>query len=182
MQRFEAIPSLPPGERMGALFNQAVAARALLERAWDHSTAFQGIELLPTDTPSRGQCGVSGLWYSSFLVDQSVNARLVEGKIYVANKAGDDHVWVEVDGIADEPLVVDLTSDQYQTVFGTKVHVGTYADSTATVGRYTPEASFHPYNVPMRKLLARYALLEENITQVPKRYHLQISGKRSQIF
>ena len=173
MHKFENIGSLEPARRPGELFRQAIAVRAMLEKAWDSTTVYQGITVTEQDPVSRGQCGISSAWLGRFLQDQGVDARFVEGKIYVKNKEGDDHVWVEARNVADEPLVVDLTSDQYATIFGTTVHMGVYSDSQSIIGKYTPEASFDPYHLPHKKLMTRFALLEQNIASLPRRHRIQ---------
>ena len=175
MHKIENIGSLEPARRPGELFRQAVAARAMLEQAWDSSTAYQGITLTDQDPASRGQCGVSSVWFGRFLQNQGVETRFVEGKIYVKNKEGDDHVWVEVLGISEQPILVDLTSDQYATIFGSTVHMGQYGDSDQVVGRYTPEQHFDPSHLPHKKLMARFALLEQNIAALPRRHRLSLA-------
>ncbi len=163
----------PSTNSYAALVEYVLSARTMLERVWDDRTAFQGITLQPDDVISRGQCGVSSVWLSRYLLGQGFNAVYTEGKIHIPNDKGDDHVWVEVHGVADEPLVVDLTSDQYQTPWGSPMHVGLYADSSEIIGNYTPEYYFNPYEIPRKKLLARYAILEENIARLPRRYQLR---------
>ncbi len=152
------------------LFEAAIQARNLLEKAWSPETAFQGIDLAPDDPPSRGQCGVSALWLARHLCKQGVDAHFTEGKIYL-DGLEDEYVWVEARRAGTQPLVVDLTSDQYQTPNRTTVHVGNYNSGPGTIGRYEPAHYFSPLEVPRRKLLARFAILEENIArQQPSRY------------
>jgi hypothetical protein len=174
MQHLRNIIDLPTPQRSGELFRHGLAARSLLERAWDSSTAYQGITLQLDDPASRGQCGVSSLWLAQYLEAQGLNALFTEGAIHLRDNAGDDHVWVEVQDIASEPLVLDITSDQYGSVLGTPVHLGTYSDSTETIGHYTVVDQFRPHEVPRKKLLARFALLQERITHVPRKYQLDI--------
>lgn len=168
----QRIIDLPSERRPGEVFRHAMAARAMLERAWSAETAFQGIALTEDDVAPRGQCGVSSLWLARYLNRQGLDVSFTEGRIHLLSGEGDEHVWVEVRGIADEPLVVDLTSDQYQSELGTSVHMGMYANDYETVGRYTPDQQLSPDNVPRRKLLARYAILEQNIARLPRRYRL----------
>lgn len=160
----------PKPNRYLELAQIAMSTRTMLEHAWSPETAYQNITLQPTDTKSRGQCGVSSLWLSRHLVDQGFDAIFTEGKIHIPNDKGDDHVWVEVRGVADEPVVVDITSDQYQTVWGSAFHIGPYEDGNGVIGHYTPEWYFDPDEVPRKKLLARYAILENNIAKLPRRY------------
>lgn len=157
-----------------ALFEHALAARAMLERAWSDETAYQNIALQPGDPTSRGQCGVSSVWLSRYLLDLGFNAKFTEGLIYVASSTGNEHVWVEVQDELDERLVVDIASDQYQSPLGTAVHVGTYADTTETIGRYAPEQYFDPTNIPRKKLMGRYAILESNIANLPRRHRIRV--------
>jgi len=172
MPQIENIGSLELPRRPGETFRQAIAVRAMLEKAWDSRTAYQGITLADNDPISRGQCGVSNVWFGRFLQQQGVDTRFVEGKIYVKNhQVGDDHVWVEAHGISEQPLIIDITSDQYATIFGTPVHMGQYGDD-GIIGRYTPEQSFDPSHLPHKKLMARFALLEQNIASLPRRHRL----------
>jgi hypothetical protein len=174
MPKFERLSTFPLDRQPGELFRQSMAARAMLERVWDDRTAFQGITLQPDDVPSRGQCGVSSVWYARHLEAQGIDARVTEGKIYVRRfETGDDHVWVEVHDVTETPLIIDLTSDQYRTPFGATVHMGTYDNSDGIVGKYTPEVQFLPYEVPRKKLMARFALMQENIAHLPRRQQLR---------
>lgn len=176
MPRFEKLSTISPEYRPGELFRQVLAARAMLENVWNPQTAFQGITLQADDVSSRGQCGVSSVWLSRHLEAQGVDARLTEGKIYVRNfEHGDDHVWVEVHAVADTPLIIDLTSDQYQTAFGTTVHMGVYNGEYGVVGKYTPEVQFSPQDIPRKKLMARYGLLLNSIDHLSR--HLQVTIK-----
>ena len=172
LRRHQRIAELPAERRTGEVFRHAMAARAMLERAWSAETAFQGITLTEDDVVSRGQCGVSSLWLARHFDAQGLDASFTEGKIHLLSGEGDEHVWVEVRGVADEPLVVDLTSDQYRSVLGASVHMGMYADSHETIGRYTPERRLSPDTVPRSKLLARYAILEQNIARLPRRHRV----------
>lgn len=174
MAKLESIANREPDYRFGALVQHAIAARVMLECAWSRETAFQGIKLQPDDRPSRGQCGVSSLWFARHLQSQSVESLFTEGKIHLRSDVSDDHVWVEVRGIGEDPLVVDLTSDQYRSPLGTATHIGSYAEEAQTIGCYTPETHLSPDEVPRRKLLARFALLEQNIAQLPRRRQLRV--------
>lgn len=98
-----------------ALFQHALDVREMLERAWTNETAYQGIILQPDDPKSRGQCGVSSVLLSRYLLGMGYKTKFTEGLIYVANGEGDEHVWVEVQNEDEEPLVVDITSDQYNS-------------------------------------------------------------------
>lgn len=173
MNRLSRIDTLPKSYQGGEVFRHALATRAMLERVWDETTAFQGITLRPDDVPSRDQCGVSTLWLARHLLDQGVETRFVEGKIHLLSGNGDDHVWVEA-RLNDTPTVIDLTSDQYQSILGTSVHMGQYGSEADTIGRYTPEQYLDPYDVPRRKLMARYALLEQKIAMLPRRHRLRV--------
>lgn len=170
MPKLERIPIGEPGRPIGALFRHALAARTMLEKAWDDQTAYQGIELTPQDVPSRGQCGVSAVWLGRHLVNQGVDAYFTEGAMNLNGRA-DEHVWLEVRNIGTEPQVVDITSDQYRTIHGTSVHVGAYTDEH--IGGYYPRAYFSPFDLPHKKLMARYALLELNISRLPRRHRLR---------
>jgi len=156
-------------DRFLVLTELSLSARRLLEQAWTCETAFQNITILADDAPSRGQCGVSSLWLSRLLVDRGFDAVFTEGKISIPNDMSDEHVWVEVCDEEQKPLVVDLTSDQYKTVWGSPVHIGEYENGRTITGGYTPERRFHPYDVPRKKLLGRLALLEESITELKTR-------------
>ena len=85
----------------------------------------------------------------------------------------EEHVWVEVRlGLV---AVADLTSDQYMTTNRTRVHVGVYNSGPGTIGSYEPLERFDPYQVPRKKLLARYAILEANIASLPWWYRRRVS-------
>lgn len=170
MPKIEPIPLGDADRALPSLFRHALAARTMLEKVWDDKTAFQGIELQPEDTPSRGQCGVSSVWFSRHLAKQGVEAYLTEGYMAI-NDFTDEHVWVEVRGLGPEPYVTDLTSDQYRTIHGTTVHVGQYGDEL--VCNYRPQEYFDPFTIPHKKLMARYALLESKIAQLPRRHRLR---------
>ena len=171
MPRVEAIPFDNPERSVPVLFEHALVARTMLQRVWSPKTACEGIELHTDDMPSRGQSGVSSLWLARHLVDQGVDAKFIEGMIDLPSQ-NEDHVWVEVHGLTSEPLVVDLTSDQYRNPHGTRVHLGMYGDSP--VGSYQPVDRHEPYDVKRRKLLARYALLKDSIVALPARHRIQV--------
>lgn len=166
------LDTLHSQNRQAALFDRALAARALLEtKGWTRETAYQGIEIYPDDPISRGQCGVSSVWLARALHEVGFDAVFTEGKIYVADHVnGSEHVWVEVRNVGDEPLVVDITSDQYKSPLGSPVHVGVYMDDSEIIGRYTPESYCDPYEVPRKKLMGRYAILEANIIKSSQWY------------
>lgn len=169
--RFLPDKTAPEKNTYAYLFEYALATREFLEQhAWSNETAYQDIVLSSHDTASRGQCGVSSLWLARSLAKQGFNSMFTEGKIHIPNNKGNDHVWVEVRDAIEEPLVIDITSDQYQTVWGSPVHVGVYAEYNEVVGRYTPEQYFQPDNIPRKKLLGRYALLEAEIDRLPRRH------------
>ena len=179
MPKFESLGSLPKDRQFGELMKQVAAVRTMLERVWDNETAFQGIEITPSDTRSRGRCGVSSLYLAHFLSQQGVEATFTEGKIFVRNGVEDDHVWVELPSFGDEPLVVDVTSDQYKTPYGATWHIGQYDNEAPIIGRYVPEYRFAPDEVPHRKLLGRYALLEAKIASLPRWHQVRIVGRTS---
>ncbi len=159
-----ASPDIEPEQWPSVIFDTALHARNLLEKTWSPETAFQGIELQPDDVVSRGQCGVSALWLARHLYQQGIDAHFTEGIIKLDNLK-DEQVWVEVRRPDMQPLIVDITSDQYQTPNRTAVHVGNYASGPGTIGHYEPLQYFSPFEVPRRKLLARFAILEQNIAR-----------------
>ena len=163
--RHKSLPKIDLEQDMGGLFRFGLQARPLLEDAWDNRTAYQGIKLKPDDVPSRGQCGVSSVWIARQLSRAGVRALFTEGKINLGNMA-EDHVWVEVHDIIEEPLILDLTSDQYQHILGTSLHVGRYGHDMGIA--YEPLEHFEPFAVPRKKLIGRYALLEQNIDQLTR--------------
>lgn len=170
MPKLEPIPTHNNQPSLGALFRHAMAARTMLEKAWDDQTAYQGITLTPEDAPSRGQCGVSAVWLGRHLLAQGVDTYFTEGTMNLNNQT-DEHVWLEVRNVGSEPLVVDITSDQYQTIHGTTVHLGVYSDEH--IGGYYPREYFSPLDIPHKKLMARYALLEANISRLPRRHRIR---------
>jgi hypothetical protein len=160
-------------DRYAELFEHALAARQMLEHAWDERTAFQGITLLDSDVPSRGQCGVSSLWLARYLTRQGYDAHYTEGIIHIPNDMNNEHAWVEVRNAAETPIVVDPTSDQYQTPWGSSVHVGVYA-SEGIIGHYTRDHYHDTFSIPHKRLMARFAILEENIARLPRRKQLHV--------
>ncbi len=154
----------PPIETIHDLFDEALAARILLEQVWSPETQFQGITPRPDDTPSRGQCGVSSLWFAQHLRRRGLEADFVEGVTYLDDQ-GAPYVWIETQ-LLGVTVVVDLTSDQYKTARGTRVHVGQYDSGPGLIGHYTPRERFSPAEVPRKKLLARYAILESHINDL----------------
>lgn len=165
------IASVPDESWVPTLFNEALAARVMLERAWSPETAYQGITLSPEDVASRGQCGVTSLWFARYLQRRGVEAYFTEGIIHL-DGLNDEDVWVEArrEGVA--AMILDLTSDQYRTTNGTSVHVGVYNSGPGTIGAYEPLQYFKPDEVPRKKLLARYAILEKNVARLPRRHRL----------
>jgi hypothetical protein len=158
----------PVDMSMHDIFRQALHARGMLEHVWDDQTAFQGVlPLKPEDVVSRGQCGVSSIWFARYLHGLGCQALIVEGKIILGNGEKDDHVWVQAEPTGLK-LDVDITSDQYRTLFGTKVHVGqTGKGESGDPVQYAPEMSFDPFDVPRKKLMGRYALLENKVNKLP---------------
>ena len=168
MKRLERRPVNDPERCMSATCRQALAVRAMLEQVWDETTAFQGITLRPDDKPSRGQCGVSSVWLARFFAEQNLRAQVAEG--FVSLKGGcseDGHVWVNLETAAG-PLIVDVASDQWGQL-GSIVHVGQYNAGHGDVGKYNLETLLDPLNVPRRKLMKRYGLLDQKVQALPRR-------------
>ena len=161
------IDLLPEDRRGTALLELTQAARRLLEYAWNEQTAFQGIVLQPDDPPSRGQCGVSSLWFARQLQQRGVEASFVDGTIHILSGKSDDHCWVQVDYPLAEPTVIDLTSDQYPSPHKAPWSISAYDALHGDIGKYTPEQIYKPNEIPHRKLLAREALLLDNIAKQP---------------
>ena len=159
----ESLPEVKPN-----LDTLSYAVRQVLELAWNSETAYQGIELQPNDAPSRGQCGVSSVFLSRVLSSHGFNAYFTEGIIGLDN-LDEEHVWVEVQDARQDgkPLVVDITNDQYQSTNGALVDIGVYGEGIGTIGSYLPLERFSPTDIPRKKLMARYALLERNVDRIP---------------
>lgn len=167
----ENLSQLADDQWLSAVANVAIAARPLLETyGWSPETAFQGITVTEEDVASRGQCGVSSLWVARHLRDKGAEAYFTEGRIQV-DQLNEPFVWVEVRRPDGPPIVVDVTSDQYQSTNGALVHVGRYNSGQGTIGHYDPEQWFDPYNMPHRKLLGRFAILEANMARPAWRRH-----------
>lgn len=147
---------------ISTIFDQALRARHQLESAWSSETAYQGITLTPGDPQSRGQCGVSSLWLARTLLAKGYNAQFAEGTLNTGSQE-EDFVWVHLEAPSGETLVADVTSDQFQTVHGTGVHVGGYRSGPGIIGSYLLQRTFHPYEVPRKKLLRRFDILERNL-------------------
>jgi hypothetical protein len=158
-----AIPDLS----MNAIFHHAMAARAALERVWDDQTAFHGVlPLGPEEPDSRGQCGVSSVWLARYLSGIGFQAMVAEGVVVLGNDREEDFVWVRARG-SDGEYDADITSDQFRTLFGSKVHVG-QADRGAAGDPviYRAEILHDSYDVPRRKLMARYNYLENRVNDL----------------
>lgn len=165
MPKLEQIPKHDPERGVPILLQHVLAARRLLEHTWDDKTAFQGITLTPEDKIPRGQCAVSSVYLARQLTQAGATAFYTEGKIHLDGKT-DDHVWVEVRGVAEHPLIADVTPDQYQNILGTTVHVGPYGEKPGVV--YEPTEYCEPYDIPHKKLMARYVLLEQKISRLQR--------------
>lgn len=167
MPRHRSVEERVTEHGMSGVFDYVFAGRKVLERAWDSDTMYQGIVPSLDDPASRGQCGVSSVWLSRRLSDLGVNTLFTEGRIHLGDMTA-EHVWVEVRDVSDEPLIADIASDQYQNLLGAKIHVGRYGHDTGI--SYEPLTHFEPYDIPRKKLMARYALLEANINNLPRRH------------
>jgi len=154
--------------RSALLLSEAIDTRLMLEHAWSPETAYQGIALQPKDVPSRGQCGVSSLYYALRMQERGFDMHFVEGVIHIDGYRG-EHVWAQEQGNGHEPTAIDLTSDQYRTLRGTSIHIGLYEDHPG-IGYYEPVEYFKPDKVPHKKMLARFALLQANIANLPRRH------------
>jgi hypothetical protein len=172
MARNSDVSSLPNDRWSDMLFNEALTARIMLERAWSPETAYQGITLTPEDVPSRGQCGVTSLWFARHLRRRGVDAYFVEGRTHL-DGMDEEYVWVEARRPGVETRAIDLTSDQHQTFRGTMVNVGVY-ETEGTISRYEPLLYFDPFEVPHKKMLGRFAILEANIARLPRRHRMKI--------
>lgn len=140
----------------------ALEERLCLERAWSHETAHHSVVHQDGEPLSRGQCGVSSVWLARQLIQRGYQAQVAEGTIEV-DHLHEGFVWVQVEQPDAEPLVVDITSDQFGSFHGNRVHVGVYNDESDTIGCYTLAELFDPYANMHRKLMRRYALLEQNV-------------------
>lgn len=157
----------PPIELdMAVVFRQAANARTMLERVWDDTTAHHSVVPVGANQPvSRGQCGVSSVWLARYLSGQGYQAFVAEGVATFGRQQDEGYVWVELeDPDPNRPMVVDIASDQFMTLFGTSVHVGFNGDDLPVT--YTKEQTFSPFDVPRRKLMARYAILEGRVNNL----------------
>ncbi|HSX00550.1 MAG TPA: hypothetical protein VLH38_05955 [Patescibacteria group bacterium] len=147
---------------MHEIFAIALEERQRLERAWSHETAHHSVVHQDGEPISRGQCGVSSVWLTRQLLERGYQARVAEGTIET-DDLHEGFVWVQVERSHTEPLVVDITSDQFGSLHGNRVHVGQYSSGPGTIGSYVLSELFDPYANTHRKLMRRYALLEQNV-------------------
>ena len=171
MHRAPNFELLPDDRWQPQLVEVALHARFMLERVWDDETAYQGITLMPNDVASRGQCGVSSLWLARYLDRHGATVNFAEGTLHLDGETY-GHVWTEARRSGIGAQVLDLASDQYQSLNGNRIHIGMYGQHGDSVGLYDNQTLFHPNAVPRRKLLARYALLEQKIAKLPRRHRL----------
>jgi len=164
-------PSLSPElsivePSMPEVFAVAMDARRLLEHAWSDATAHHSVEPSPDNPPSRGQCGVSSVWLARKLITLGYDAQVAEGTLEM-DGLDEGFVWVHVARGDELPWVADVTCDQFGSINRTPVHVGEYNSGPGLIGAYAMSELFDPYANMHRKLMRRFAILEENIRVLP---------------
>lgn len=165
------LSEVPPELFVNTLVNESEAMRTMLAYIWNDETRYQGIEPRADDTPSRGQCGVSSLKLSRHLgahAGDLVNISFVEG-LTQSEGLNDELVWAEAVREGMPPLAVDITHDQYRTLQGQglHVHVGPYEKAPENLGRYVAHERYSPWQVPRKKLLRRFGIMENRIRHLP---------------
>jgi hypothetical protein len=94
--------------------------RAFLSRAWGVDTVYPESSTRSSWIPGtpHGQCGVSSAWLAEILHHQFLmSSTFCEGSLIFSNNQAEnvlDHCWLELNGLAGEELVLDLTCDQAQ--------------------------------------------------------------------
>jgi hypothetical protein len=164
---------LTPAAVTPALLHLVNHAHNVLERAWDEDTAYQGIELADDDPVSRGQCGVSSLWFARYLANLGIAAQYVEGSIRYADFDDPvEMVWVEVRA-GGKVKRVDLTNNQYPSLYRSGWSIDDVTHDGTTVS-YLESERHSPDNIPHRRLLGRYAILEARVNDLPfwRTWHL----------
>lgn len=144
------------------IFAIALEERQRLERAWSPATAHHSITHHSDQPISRGQCGVSSVWLTRRLLERGYQAQVAEGTIET-DDLHEGFVWVQLERANADPLVVDITSDQFGSLHGVRVHVGRYDSGPGSIGSYVLFELFDPYANVHRKLMRRHALLEQRI-------------------
>jgi|GEM_PF-1056788 len=146
------------------VFAVALEERKRLEKVWSHETAHHSVAHYPDEPISRGQCGVSSVWLARQLLEKGYQAQVAEGTIETDN-LHEGFVWVQLERPNTTPWVVDITSDQFGSINGVGVHVGEYDSGPGAIGSYVLAELFDPYANNHRKLMRRYALLEQKVRQ-----------------
>ena len=163
MESLQLRASDPASEpSMHDIFTIAHEERRRLERVWSHETAHHSVVHQEGEPISRGQCGVSSVWLARRLLEHDYQAQVAEGTIEM-DDLHEGFVWVHVTRPNAEPWVVDITSDQFSSMHGVAAHVGGYDCGPGTIGSYALSELFDPYANMHRKLIRRYALLEQRV-------------------
>lgn len=143
-----------------------------LQRAWSEQTAHHSVvPLEPDDDSSRGQCGVSSVWTARQLCGEGYEAVVAEGMLQLTPDYFEPYVWVEVARARGGPLVVDVANRQFHELQRDGWYVGQTGqdDTDEPVGSfvrprvYWADTWHNPFDVPRKKLMRRYQLLEEAI-------------------
>jgi hypothetical protein len=137
----------------------------MLERVWSEQTAHHSVRPLSPGVPeSRGQCGVSSVFTARYLRLRGYSDfSFAEGTLILGETREEEFCWAENKN-PELAVVVDITSDQFATQWGSKVYTG-LEDAPNPLGgfyddmRFRATERFDPFDIPRRKLMGRYAIL-----------------------
>jgi hypothetical protein len=140
-------------------------SRMLLSRSWSHLTAHAPDKDWAAPGDPRGQCGVSSLWLAEILArGYSISSRFCTGSVNFDKERAQDlqeHCWLEIDGISDDNLILDLTCDQAQG-FTTKIVFDSRANLDRQRVHYVTNG-LEDIGEPSHDLWLRYQMLVLNM-------------------
>jgi hypothetical protein len=158
------------GWKQNALVLRLALARskAFLSRAWGVDTVYPETSTRSSWIPGtpHGQCGVSSAWLAEFLHRQFLmSSTFCEGSLLFSNNQAEnvlDHCWLELNGSADEELVLDLTCDQAQG-FDRPIIFHARTDLDRQGVRYIPRERLSISDLPDSPVWPRYQTLLRNL-------------------
>jgi hypothetical protein len=164
-------------ERLRALWPKLREFRALLTRCWSQDTAYPDCVTAPHWSAGnpKGQCGVSSLWLSQILDrGYSIYSMFCRGEVYFGGHCSErlrNHCWLEIDGGAGEPAIVDLTCDQAVT-FRREIVFNSRSQLDAEHVHYKLSEHIDISDLPRHSnLWGRYrTLLSNMLTLAPSRF------------
>jgi hypothetical protein len=142
--------------------------RAFLSRGWGDNTVYPETATRSSWIPGtpHGQCGVSSAWLAEVLHHQlSMSSTFCEGSLLFNDQQAEnvlDHCWLELNGSADEDLVLDLTCDQAQG-FDRPIIFHAKTDLDRQGVRYIPRERLSISDLPDSPVWPRYQKLLRNL-------------------